>query len=519
MDGIDRRRFLGSTAVSACSLIGTQSRCTSAADVDLSPRLQALDAYIRRAMRAWNVPGLAISVVHRGSVARMKGYGVLALGKARRVSSLSRFPIASCTKSFTAAALASLVDTGSLHWDDPVMRHLPALEIDPRITVRHALCHRSGLPNTNMLWRRGDFSSDEILARLKTVPPIAAPGEKFAYNNIMYLVLGKVVEAISGKRWREFLRSTWLEPLSMNATSVDGSDLRDSSDLAAPHRIVDGQLRPTQRYVANAIAPAGAIHSNVKDLSKWLLFHLEPEVRKQLGILSEQRTRQLHSPPSVPADEAPRSQGVPDEDIDNYGLGWFFRSHQGHQVIEHTGSVNGFISWVTIVPDRRFGLAILANRHNTGLPYGLRSWLLDGCFGKPEFDWSEHVRRDYQNGFERLLREAKDTYLSTRRDRSASRDIEEYTGEYVSDCYGKLRVARDGDRLTLNFGTRFRGKLDPWRRDAFRVYFDDPAHHDWLVTFQVRGPDVLAVEVQEAPWAPDWYDDADHLGEFVKVLP
>src|SRR4051794_23472909 len=129
-------------------------------------------------MAAWNLPGLAIAVVKDGKVVHSRGYGVRRFGRDDRVDEKTIFPIGSATKSFTAAAIASLVDRGKIAWDDSVIRYMPKLGIDRRITIRHLIRHRSGLPTANMLWRSGALDAEEILARLHLVRPVAAPGER-----------------------------------------------------------------------------------------------------------------------------------------------------------------------------------------------------------------------------------------------------------------------------------------------------------------------------------------------------
>src|SRR6266478_3055070 len=134
-----RRRFLKTVAagiaVGGCS-VSNAARETSS---DLSQRLSDLGDYASKSMTAWDVPGMAIAVVKNGSVVHSRGYGVRQLGHDERVDEQTIFPISSATKSFAAAAMAKLVDREKLAWDDAVVRYLPALGIDPRITIRHII--------------------------------------------------------------------------------------------------------------------------------------------------------------------------------------------------------------------------------------------------------------------------------------------------------------------------------------------------------------------------------------------
>jgi len=485
--------------------------------------LDGLDDYVATAMTRWEVPGLAIAVVQDGQVVHARGYGVRRVGAEARVDAETVFSIASCTKAFTAAALAKLVDEGKLQWDDPLARHLPALQLfdadlTSRVTIRQALAHRTGLPTANMLWRSGAFGSDEIVARLRWLPPVAPPGERFLYNNNLYLVVGKIAEQVSGKTWSEFLRTNLLQPLGMTSTAVDSSEVKGRENVAAPHASDTGRVQPIPPECPDVVAPAGAIHANVLDMAQWLKCHLGNGLCDGRPILSGDRIREMHTAPGRIAAAAPAEPGVPRAPIGNYGLGWFFNDHAGRQVIEHSGTQNGFVSWVAMLPDERLGLVVLANHHRTGLNSALRSWILDAILGRPPRDWSEIVRADYANGYQRLLREARAQFDAQRPAATQpSQPLARYAGRYVSQLYGPILVTVRNDRLRLQFGTRFDGELEHWQTDAFRSTFGNPRLDDWLVTFTLQNGAAAGLHAKESPWAPAWYDDADDLGDFQRA--
>ena len=471
-------------------------------------------------MARWEVPGLALAIVKDGKLVHSRGYGVRKLGAAAAVDAETVFPIASCTKAFTAAAIAKLVDQEKLRWDDPIAEHLPQLrlakpDLTSKVTIRHGLAHRTGLPTANMLWRSGGFGSDEILARLRWLKPVAAPGERFVYNNNLYLVLGKIVEQASGRKWNDFLRSELLEPLGMKSTAPDSSGVRGRENIAAPHATDAGKVERIEPYCPDAIAPAGAIHSSVLDMAQWLKMQLAGGQVDGQRILSAARAEEMHTAPHALKAEAPPDPRVPRAPISNYGLGWFYNDYAGRKVVEHSGTQTGFVAWVAMMPAERLGLVILANHHRTGLNSALRSWIFDAFLKRPERDWSEAVRTDYAGGYQRLLREAKAQFDAKRPPAShPSRPLSEYAGDYESKLYGLLRVVAKDDKLRLRFGTRFDGGLEHWQNNSFRVMFPNPRLDDWLVTFTVGESEVTALRVKESPWAPAWYDDADDLGEF-----
>src|SRR5215510_9661798 len=167
-----RKKLLCLSAFFLALMVAARSQAQTSAPPDL-------DAYVARALKEFEVPGLAIAIVKDGKVVIAKGYGVRRLGESAPVDEQTLFGIASNTKAFTAAALAILVDEGKIAWDDPVIRHLPAFQLyDPyvtrEITVRDLLTHRSGLGlgAGDLLWMMGStYSREQIIAGLRFIKP------------------------------------------------------------------------------------------------------------------------------------------------------------------------------------------------------------------------------------------------------------------------------------------------------------------------------------------------------------
>jgi CubicO group peptidase (beta-lactamase class C family) len=497
-------------------------RSSALAIVHEPARLTGIDTYVESAMAKWEVPGLAIAVIQDDKLVHARGYGVREMGASAKVDVQTVFSLASCTKAFTAAAIARLVDDKQLQWDDPIAKHLPSFQLSDATrtettTIRHALTHRTGLPAANMLWRSGAIGSDEILERLRWIEPVARPGERFLYNNNMYLVLGKVIEHVSGRIWADFVDSELFKPLGLNSTVALGSAIRALENVASPHSSDTGKVERIEPYCPDVIAPAGAIHTNVLDMAQWLKMHLSGGVCDGRRVLSKARVEEIHAAPARAASKLVTDPFLPRAPISNYGLGWFFNEYAGRKIVEHSGTQNGFVAWVAMMPAEQLGLVVLTNLHRTGLNYALRSWIFDACLGRPERDWSEIVRTDYANGYQRLLREAKAQFEANRLPAARpSLPLRSYTGVFESKLYGRIRVTSDDQGLHLQFGTRFVGKLEHWADDAFRVTFTNPRLDDWLVTFTIKDGVVTALHVKESPWAPAWYDDADDLGEFLR---
>src|SRR5438067_5359119 len=168
-----------------CVLCGSRSLGAQPKPVDRAA-LDRFDAYVAKAVRDWKAPGLAIAIVKDDSVVFIKGYGLRELGKPDPVDAGTRFAIGSTTKAMTVAALGMLVDEGKLRWDDPVTKYLPDFRLsDPyvtqQLTVRDLLTHRAGLGNADLLWAGADYSTAEIVKRIRTLPLAYSMRSRFIY--------------------------------------------------------------------------------------------------------------------------------------------------------------------------------------------------------------------------------------------------------------------------------------------------------------------------------------------------
>ena len=169
------------------------------------------------------------------------------------------------------------------------------------------------------------------------------------------------------------------------------------------------------------------------------------------------------------------------------------------------------------MPKQRHGLVVFSNHHQSGINSALRFWISDRLWGRLDKDWSRIVQRDYTQGGHRLLREAKAKFAAPHPVKQPPvLPIADFVGTYKSRICRSIHVCEKNGQLLLKCGTRFNGAMKTWHGNSFRVFFSNPQLHDWLVTFNTRDQQAISLRVREAPWAPDWYDDRDDLGEFVK---
>ncbi len=235
------------------------------------PAQDYVDRVVERARKEFDVPGIAVAIVKDGEVVLAKGYGVRKAGESAPVTAQSLFRIASNTKAFTTAALAMLVDERKLRWDDPVTEHLPGFQmydayVTHEMTIRDLLTHRSGLglgAGDLMFFPPSDIGREEIVRRLRFIKPATSFRSAYAYDNLLYLVAGEVVGAVSGKSWDDFVKERIFTPLGMSNTYVNTAALKQGKDVAIPHNNLSGKLEALAQEDVDNNAPAGAIISCV----------------------------------------------------------------------------------------------------------------------------------------------------------------------------------------------------------------------------------------------------------------
>ncbi len=176
-----------------------------------------IDGFVQKAMQTWNIPGLALVIVKEKDVLYARGFGVREMSKPEPVDEHTLFAIASNTKAFTALAAGLLVQEGKLAWDDPVTRYIPDFQLydshtTQLLTVRDLLCHRCGLGTwSGDMLLLSNFSTDEIIRRLRYIPPAYNFRAGYGYSNLMFITAGRVIEAVSGMSWDDFIRERIFE--------------------------------------------------------------------------------------------------------------------------------------------------------------------------------------------------------------------------------------------------------------------------------------------------------------------
>lgn len=283
-----------------------------------------VDEYILAEMNKRDIPGLALGVLKDGELIKAKGYGLASMALDRPVTPETVFVLTSVTKQFTATGIMLLMQDGRLGLDDGITKYLAEVPSSwGAITVRHLLTHTSGL--TDRLW----YGTKEERRSVFNEPPDFGPGERWVYSDLGYVLLGVIIEKVSGKPYPEFLADRIFAPLEMKATTA-------VEDHATRYRLRDGNLRRASWPPAE-----GGIMSNIVDLAKW-----------EAALLAE-KTLDRSS-----LDQMWTPVQLNDGSRHSYGFGWTLGTVRGYRTIGHGGAAGHYYFRL---PDEKLAVIVLTN--------------------------------------------------------------------------------------------------------------------------------------------------------------
>jgi CubicO group peptidase (beta-lactamase class C family) len=487
-----------------------------------------IDATVTRAMKQFEVPGIAVAIVKDGKLIFAKGYGVRELGKPQAVDADSLFQIGSNTKAFTAAALAILVDAGKLNWDDKVIRYMPEFEMyDPYVTreftIRDLLTHRSGLglgAGDLMFYPESDFSREEIVHSLRYLKPVSSFRSKFDYDNLLYMVAGQLVARVAGQSWESFVKEKILDPLQMKNCAPSYESIEDRSDVASPHQIIDGKLTAVAVQSLKPVGPAGTINCSVNGMSRWLLTQLNAGTGHDgQKIFSAERGEEMWSINTMQPLN-PALAELTHTNFLGYGLGWEIQDQFGHKRVSHTGGVPGTVTWVSMIPDLKLGVLVFTNQENGYAMEAIGNQILDAYLGAPPRDWVALAGEFSKHRAEAAAKVEADSEKTAAAAIAPPLPLDAYAGHYADPWRGAAAVdLRDG-KLMLKFSrTRgLEGPLTPFSANIFIVkWLNRGLHADAYVRFS-QGYDgkIDGMTMQAVSPATDFSFDFQDLN-FVRV--
>jgi CubicO group peptidase (beta-lactamase class C family) len=425
--------------------------------------LDGFDSFAQQALKDWKCAGVAVAIIQDGKVTLAKGYGLRDVKNNKPVTTKTIFAIGSSTKSFTVTSLGVLVDQGKLDWDKPVRDYLPEFRLmdmfaAERMTPRDLVTHRSGLPRHDLMWYDSPLSREEIFQRLRYLDPSKDFRTTFQYQNLMFMTAGYLAGQLSGSTWEEHVRKTIFAPLEMSSSNFSVNDSQKSPDYSLPYSVVKENIKEIPFQNIDQIGPAGSINSNVEDMAKYVLMHLN----KGKGVVSEKNASQMQSPQM--------SIGGPGQDKElgpqSYGMGFFLTTYRGHYLVHHGGNIDGFSALVTFMPQDNIGMVILTNQNGSTVPTIMSYNVYDRLLGLDQIDWTARLKDRQAKGKQSEEDAKKKGFTTQRTGTRPSHDLAEYAGEYEHPAYGVAKVEIAGSELKFKFH-KLGGPMTHFHYDVF----------------------------------------------------
>ena len=425
----------------------------------LPPEFADFDRFVEAQMTLWNVPGVSIAIVKDGRVILARGYGLRDVERRLPMTADTVQPVASTTKGFTVAALATLVRDGRIEWDKPVRDYLPDFRLHSdyasnTVTVRDLVTHRSGLPRHDAAWFGSPHTRDQLYGRLRHLPLSAEPRARFQYNNLMFMTAGLLGGRVAygpqapADAWERLVKARVLDPLGMASTGFTIAELHQAPDHASGYTIDENNrpaLRPYQELVA--MGPTGSLNSSARDMARYL---------QMLAAGGTFEGRTLINPVDLRAMTTaqvalPDPQVWPEFAAPGYGMGWFVDQYRGHTVVSHGGNLPGASTALAFLPGRNAGVYVTVNVTTSALRDVIEYAVLDRLLGLPPVDWGQRLREQYdlrheadREALQRLLDE-RAAATGAARPAPHAFALADYAGEYEHPGYGTLRVALAND--------------------------------------------------------------------------
>ncbi len=382
-----------------------------------------LDGVLDEIVSAWEIPGLSVGIVREDKTEYTRCFGVRSLVTGAPVDRDTVFCAASVSKCFVATAAMQLAERGRLDPDAPVLLYLPDFSMDDdrfrQISIRHLLCHMSGLPDMDEeeygLFLAVPENDPDALGRyvsgLSGKRLAAAPGERFSYSNIGYNLLGHVIACVSGMPFEDHMRDYLLLPSGMSGSTFRFPEA-DQDRLALPHiRTPALAVRPSYPY-HRADAPASFLHTTLPDMLSWCRACMDGGPGDD-RILSGAGFRRMWTPAA--------EWGFPPL-YESMGLGWTLGHYRGEATVSHGGMGLGWAAFLTLLPDKRSAAVLLCNAETPARSRIIRT-LLDVILGQApvpgSVSWVTPLSRAYQNGG---IQAVHDTYRAIRQDGKYSFD-------------------------------------------------------------------------------------------------
>jgi CubicO group peptidase (beta-lactamase class C family) len=361
-----------------------------------------------------------------------------------------------------------------------------------------------------------ELTRAEIVQRLRYVRPSTSFRSRYNYDNILYIVAGQVVEAVSGVSWDQFLKDRIFTPLGMTATVTSVKEFKPGTDYASPHAKGDTKLQPVELSQADNWGAAAAIQSSVEDMAKWVAVQLD---RGDMGggkrLFSAAQSREMWTPQTLlPSREPSGPTAAIAPNMSAYALGWNVSDYRGKKMIHHTGGLAGMVTRVTLIPDLKLGVMVFTNQEVGAAFNAVTYTALDYYLGATGTDWvavlGEQARKQAADAESAVAAAAAKRNANSK----PSLPLTSYAGRYRDPWYGDVLVEEKEGRLAIRFthSPVLVGFLEHFQYDTFVARWNDRTLlADAYMTFSLKDDGTIdAVKMRAVSPATDFsYDFHD----------
>jgi CubicO group peptidase (beta-lactamase class C family) len=393
-----------------------------------------VDEYVQGELTKRKIPGLSIAIMKNGVIVKAKGYGYSNLEHMVPAKPETIYQSGSVGKQFAATGVMMLVEEGKVNLDDPITKYFPDGPASwKNVKVRNLLSHTGGISNKlyDEINMREDYTEDQELKKIESMPLDFNPGDKWNYSNPGYVLVGILIHKVTGKFYGDFLQERIFKPLGMNTTRIINEADIIPNRAAGYVKDDKGELK-NQEWVAPMVNTTadGSLYFTVLDLAKWdAALYTEKLIKKS-------SLDQMWTPTKLN-----------DGKVEQYGFGWGFDEIRKHKIIEHGGSWQGFNTHIVRYVDDKLTVVVLANL--AGANPGSIAHGIAGLYN-PKLAPIEH-------------KEAK----------IDPKILDDYVGEYEIQPDFNLTIAKENDHLTAQASGQSKLDLVPESDTKFFVTQED----------------------------------------------
>lgn len=421
---------------------------------------QLLKAALDEVRVRFHVPSYSATVYDHGEVYSFSD-GLSDTENGLSANEETLYAIGSCTKSFVAGAICTLVDQGLVKLDDTVKTYIPEFEmfdayVGDHLTVRDTLCHRCGLPRHELSWyaRLDTLTEEDIIRMLRYLRPNQPFRYKWQYSNQMFALAGYIIHRVAGKHWQQVVRENIWEPMGITRAAFKPAEAQALGNCAVPY-LYDKDKDTTYAVPhadIGAMSSAGSIYMSTSELLKWDQMLMSGGVYNGKRILSEEMCREMLTSQMVCPND---STAAPMKELitnNGYGLGLMTEVFRGHRLVHHGGHIDGFMADQSFMPDDDFAIAILTNMGEIRGAQVMRYVSVEKFLGGQR-DWSKELDDFYADQAAQQKAGNDKTWAERPQNAPCPVPLEAIAGTYREDGYGVITIEVEDGQLKVHMGT------------------------------------------------------------------